>query len=51
MANLEEFRIPQYEGCGIYAIVNSKKMSCYIGSSKNIKLTYCATSNKLCENL
>ena len=38
MANLEEFRIPQYEGCGIYAIVNSKKMSCYIGSSKNIKL-------------
>ena len=21
MANLEEFRIPQYEGCGIYAIV------------------------------
>ena len=38
MANLEEFRIPQYEGCGIYAIVNSKKMICYIGSSKNIKL-------------
>ena len=25
MANLEEFHIPQYEGCGIYAIVNSKK--------------------------
>lgn len=38
MANLEDFRIPQYEGCRIYAIVNSQKMSCYIGSSKNIKL-------------
>ena len=24
MANLEDFRIPQYEGCGIYAIVNSQ---------------------------
>lgn len=38
MANLEQFCIPQYDGCGIYAIVNSQKMSCYIGSSKNIKL-------------
>ena len=31
------FQTPDYDGCGIYAIVNSRKMICYIGSSRNIK--------------
>lgn len=33
----EIFNTPDYGGCGIYAIVNSQKMICYIGSSRNIK--------------
>ena len=40
----EIFHTPNYDGCGVYAIVNSQKMICYIGSSKNIKLR--ATNHK-----
>lgn len=31
------FKVPNYDGCGIYAIVNVQKMMCYIGSTGNIK--------------
>lgn len=31
------FKIPRYDGCGVYAIVSWEDMSCYIGSSRNIK--------------
>ena len=31
------FEIPDYDGAGIYAIVNAEKLMCYVGSTKNIK--------------
>ena len=35
--NNDIFETPDYDGCGIYAIVNVRKMICYIGSSRDIK--------------
>ena len=45
--NVEErlFDVPDYEGCGIYAILNLRQMKCYIGASHNIKLR--ATQHKI----
>lgn len=31
------FKIPNYNGCGIYAIVCLEDFSCYVGSTRNIK--------------
>lgn len=31
------FDFPNYDGSGVYAIINVRKMFCYIGSSKNIR--------------
>lgn len=31
------FKIPKYNGCGIYAIVSVEDFKCYVGSTSNIK--------------
>lgn len=30
------FKIPNYSGCGVYAIVNAEDFKCYVGISRNI---------------
>lgn len=37
MKELETFKIPDYDGCGVYAIINLADFKAYIGSSANIK--------------
>lgn len=34
---LENFKIPDYKGMGVYAIVNITDFKAYVGSSKNLK--------------
>lgn len=33
----ESFKIPDYSGCGVYAIINILDFKAYVGSSRNIK--------------
>lgn len=34
---IDFFSVPKYDGCGVYAIVSWEDMSCYVGSTRNIK--------------
>lgn len=33
----DSFKVPDYDGCGIYAIVNIKDRRAYVGMTRNIK--------------
>lgn len=44
------FEIPEYKNCGIYAIINVKKMMCYIGSTGNIRKRAIEHNNSLIKN-
>lgn len=37
MKTSESFKIPNYSGCGVYAIINIIDFKAYVGSSRNIR--------------